>query len=263
MNKRIWIAALLAVLALGCVGAAAGEPAREITSECAFRAGSEKKEFKKATDGSYRTMWRSLGGKNAWFEVTVPEGEEAGGIWFQWYEHEHAIAVQLKDENGEWAEYSHTDGLYLSEYLDLPVGTTEFRVANPKSSKKSSTIPLAEVHVYGRGDRAPEVQVWNPPAEKADLFLLAGHPDDELLWFGGILPTYAGVEKMRVQVAIMVPTLPRRRLEELDGLWTCGVRNYPVFGYFRDSFTLSLKQQYQRWDKQGGAEDRDRLDPPV
>ena len=248
--KRRWFLAAAALAALLMVSApAAADTAREITAECTFAPASKKKEFSKATDGSYRTYWNSNAGKGAMITVTVPEGEEASGAWFQWYEHEHAIAVQVRDESGEWKEYAHTEGRFLSEYLALPAGTTEFRVTNPASAKKSAPIPLAEFHVYGRGELPPEVQVWNPPAEKADLMLLAGHPDDELLWFGGVMPVYAGVEKKKVQVCIMVPTLPRRRLEELDGLWTCGVRNYPVFGHFRDSFTLSARDQYDRWDK--------------
>ena len=159
--------------------------------------------------------------------------------------------VQVKDESGEWTEYACTEGQFLSDYLPLPAGTTEFRVANPRSAKKSTPLSLAEFHVYGRGETPPEVQRWLPPAEKADLMLVAGHPDDELLWFGGVLPYYAGARQKAVQVCIMVPTLPRRRLEELDGLWTCGVRNYPVFGYFRDSYTGTLREQYQVWDQTG------------
>ena len=241
---------LLALLAAGILGQAAAETARDITTECTLIPASKKKAFEQAIDGSYKTFWNSSAGKGAMITVSVPEGEEASGVWFQWYEHEHAIAVQVKDGNGEWTEYGQTGGEYLSEYLPLPEGTTEFRIANPKKARKSTPIPLAELHIYGKGEIPPEVQRWEAPAEKADLMLLAGHPDDELLWFGGILPTYAGVRKKQVQVCILVPTLPRRRLEELDGLWTCGVRNYPVFGNFRDFFTLSLSDQYERWDKE-------------
>jgi len=247
--RALLLSALALLLALGGAEGALAETAREITAECVMTPGSKKKEFKKAMDGSYRTYWNSNAGEGAQVTVRVPAGEEASGVWFQWYEHEHAIALQVKDERGAWQEYACSEGQFLSEYVPLPEGTREFRVANPKSAKKSVPIPLAEIHVYGKGELPPEVQVWEPPAEKADLMLVAGHPDDELLWFGGVLPVYAGVEKMKVQVCIMVPTLPRRRLEELDGLWTCGMRNYPAFGHFRDSFTLSLREQYSRWDK--------------
>ena len=251
-DKRLkWAGWLVFALMTALCFSAAADAARDITAECDFAPVSKKKDFAAALDRNYRTYWNSSGGKGAAVDVTLPEGEEAGGVWFQWYEHEHAVALQVKDAAGEWQEVGATKGQFLSEYLPLPEGTAEFRITNPKSAKRSAPIPLAEIHVYSRGEMPPEVQIWNPPAEKADLMLLAGHPDDELLWFGGVLPTYAGVEKKAVQVCIMVPTLPRRRLEELDGLWTCGVRNYPCFGFFRDSFTLSLSDQYDRWSKEG------------
>lgn len=252
MKSGMWrkgLGFLLMLLMLGALEAAAAETAREITFQCEITPGSKKKEFSKALDRDYRTYWNSFAAKGASIEVKVPEGEEAGGVWCQWYEHEHAIAVQVKDEGGNWTEVARTEGAFLSDFLPLPEGTTEFRVTNPQDVKKSTPIPLAEFHVYSRGEMPREVQIWQPPAEKAELMLLAGHPDDELLWFGGVLPRYAGVEKRAVQVGIMVPTLPRRRLEELDGLWTCGVRNYPVFGFFRDTYSLSLAAQYERWDK--------------
>jgi len=243
------IAVLMMVILCALAGCAAAETARELTSECEFTPGSAMKNFEKATDGDYATRWQSAGGKKAYFEVRVPDGEEAGGIWFQWYDHEHMAAVEIQDENGEWVECGRTEGAYLSEYVALPKGTTYFRVANPKDAKRSTPIVLAEVHVYSAGEMPPEVQVWQAPCEKADLLLIATHPDDELLWFGGVLPYYAGVEHKNVQVCIMVPTVPRRRLEELDGLWTCGVRNYPAFGYFRDSFSNTKAEQYKKWDK--------------
>lgn len=245
------LAALL-LAALAAVPAAAparAEEAREITRECRMSPGSKKKDFKKALDGDYRTFWNSAAGKGAEVIVQVPAGEEAGGVWFQWYEHEHAAAVQIRNAAGEWEEYACTEGAFLSEFLQLPEGTKEFRITNPKKARKSTPIPLAELHVYGRGEIPARVQRWEPPVARADLMLLAGHPDDELLWFGGVLPVYAGVQGKKVQVCILVPTLPRRRLEELDGLWTCGVRNYPVFGYFRDQYSESLSDQYEKWSR--------------
>lgn len=79
--------------------------------------------------------------------------------------------------------------------------------------------------------------------------LLVAHPDDELLWFGGLLPTYAGQRNLRVQVAYLVPSTPLRRLELLDGLWTCGVKSYPLFGGMRDVRASTLKGQYKLWSK--------------
>ncbi len=220
--------------------------AEDLTAESSFIPGSVKKDFHFCTDGKYTTRWQSYGGTGASLEVKAPEGKTFSGIWIQWYDHPHAVVAQIRKEE-EWTDYSRSAGEYLSDFLKLPGGTEAFRIVNPKG--KTTPMSMAQVHVYGPGVLPRNVQVWDPPCEKADLMLLAAHPDDEVLWFGGLLPTYAGERKKAVQVCMMVPTLPCRRLELLDSIWTCGVHHYPVTGYLRDSYSESLKRQYQMWDR--------------
>ncbi len=221
--------------------------AEELTEMCSMKPASEKKTFSKCKDGRYKSYWYSNAGKGAAVTVTMPEGREAGGVWLQWYEYPHAVSLQIQTPAGEWQECARTEGVYLSEYAELPEGTTVFRIANQEGNSKR--MALSEMHVYGRGRLPDRVQVWNPPAEKADMMIVAAHPDDEILWFGGMMPTYAGDRGKTCQVCMMVPAMPWRRLELLDCLWTCGVRNYPVWAKFRDSFSLALSKQYKVWDK--------------
>ncbi len=226
---------------------AMAETAADVTARCTLKPGSGSRSFPKCTDRNYKSFWTSSGGSKAWIDVTAPQAESCSGVWVQWHDHPHAWSLQIPNESGKWTEWMHTDGLYLSEYLPLPEGTTRFRIAQgPGASRK---FTLAELRIYGAGETAPEVQRWSPPAEKADLMLIAAHPDDEILWFGGTLPTYAGQRGKVCQVCMMVPTMPYRRLELLDCLWTCGVRCYPVWGRFPDSFSGTLKKQYTRWSK--------------
>ncbi len=224
------------------------EEAQEITKKCSFSAKSARTKFRYVYDNKYTTCWRSSSGSGAMFTVTLPAGTAASGVWIQWYEHPHSAAVYLP-EGKDWIEYSHSDGTYLSDYFPLPEGVSSFRIANPKGI--STRMAIAELHIYGPGSTPSKAQIWNPPAEKADLMLLAAHPDDEILWFGGMLPTYAGQQGKTCQVCMMVPSVPRRRLEFLDCLWTCGVRNYPVWGKYPDSFSSTLKKQYIHWNKNG------------
>ena len=247
MTKVLRILFTLVLFALLLFAAAAAEPAEDITNRCSFFAGSRRSSFNDCRDRSYKTYWQSANGDNAYIEVTAPKGETVSGVMLQFSEKPHAWGVQLQDENGAWTDAGHTDGSYLAEYLPLPEGTTFFRIANAPGER--THFNLIELRVYGAGDLPPEVQLWEPPAEKADLMLLVAHPDDEVLWFGGALPTYAGQLGKTCQVCMMVPTMPYRRLELLDCLWTCGVRQYPVWGGFRDSFSYSLSGQYQHWSK--------------
>jgi LmbE family N-acetylglucosaminyl deacetylase len=165
----------------------------------------------------------------------------------QWYEHPHAWGLQIQDASGAWVDAVHSEGLYLTDYLPLPEGTTRFRVANAPGETRH--FNLDELTVFGAGDLPPQAQQWQPSADKADLMLVVAHSDDEVLWFGGALPTYAGERGKVCQVCMMVPSMPYRRLELLDCLWTCGVRNYPVWANFRDSFSFSLTKQYRHWNK--------------
>lgn len=112
-------------------------------------------------------------------------------------------------------------------------------------------VGLTELYAFS--DTPPAwVQVWEPPCEKADLCLMTTHADDEQLFFAGILPTYAGERGYEVQVIYFTDHKNEqiRRHELLRGLWTVGVRHYPVIGPFADLFSKSgdaaEKQQNQR-----------------
>ena len=93
------------------------------------------------------------------------------------------------------------------------------------------------------------MQRWEPTPEKADLLLLVAHPDDELIFFGGTIPTYAVERGMNVVVAYMSYSNTTRRSELLNGLWHLGVRQYPVIGSFADVYMKTLDEAYSRWRK--------------
>ena len=54
---------------------------------------------------------------------------------------------------------------------------------------------------------------------------------------------------MSVVVCLLTCATPVRRSELLNGLWVCGVRQYPDIGTFWDKYTNSLKAQYDVWGK--------------
>ena len=85
--------------------------------------------------------------------------------------------------------------------------------------------------------------------------LFSTHPDDEVLWFGGLLPYYAGEKDMDVLVVNAVYGWYYRRLELLDALWTCGVDIYPVLLGYPDQ-QETVKEILQVWSqKQREPED--------
>lgn len=105
---------------------------------------------------------------------------------------------------------------------------------------------VADVYGFGEGTLPDWVQMWQPPLEEADLLLLSSHSDDEQLFFLGVLPYYAGERGLKVQVAYVVQHFEANHVqnhvrphEQLDGLWTVGVRNYPVMSEFPDLYAES------------------------
>ena len=116
--------------------------------------------------------------------------------------------------------------------------------------KKGNT--LASVRVYSNGTLPSEVQNWAPTVDKAELMVIAAHPDDDILWMGGTLPYYAGQLKKDTVVLYMSHQKRLRQSEALDGLWTMGVRTYPVFAGFPDKYLIkSIEEAEEKW---GGRE---------
>ena len=169
--------------------------------------------------------------------------------YVQFYDDAAALDVQTRDASGAWQTVAQTDGAFLAAYAAVDAGAKTVRI-RPKDGK--GRLFIAELRVLGEGDAPGWVQQWQAPLEKADLLALAAHPDDEILFLGGTIPYYAGEMGKAVQVAYLVPTMPYRRLELLDGLWLCGVRHYPIIGHFPDQFQLTLKGMYAQkgWSRE-------------
>ena len=227
---------LVLLLFLALPWAAMAEEAPEITQACTLQIGRDNR-LTQLTDKKYTTCL-TLRKKQ---ELLIDgKGKALGGIFLQYYETCGACRIEV-EEDGAWREVEE-GGKHLTDWFPLPAGTRKAKVVNISNEP----FRLAEVRVYGLGDQPREAARWKD-AKKADLLLVSCHPDDELLWFGGLLATYAGQEGWSVQVAVTVPSMPYRRLELLDGLWHCGVTNYPVFFGFRDVFGYSLAEQYKSW----------------
>ena len=118
---------------------------------------------------------------------------------------------------------------FIHEYLRLGQAVGSAELTLPKGTL------LTDVYAFTDVNPPDWVQLWEPPCEKADLLLMPTHADDEHLWFGGAMPYYAGELGYEVQVVYLTnhgETI--RNHERLNGLWTVGVRHYPVVGKFPD-----------------------------
>lgn len=232
-------AALLCLLAPFCMA----QEARELTSSCVIT--SPNKKTDSVHDGEYTSFWRSRTGENPYLEFQTPEGEAAQYLYICFAEMPETWSVETETD-GEWRTLLNGSRDYMHVLLELD-GQTHFRIVG--DSGKESYLKINEVFVFGDGDLPDWVQRWEPTPEKADLLLLVAHPDDELIFFGGTIPTYAVERGMNVVVAYMSYSNTTRRSELLNGLWHLGVRQYPVIGSFADVYMKTLDEAYSRWRK--------------
>lgn len=114
-------------------------------------------------------------------------------------------------------------------------------------------VELCDIVLYGEGELPKSVQQWQPPLEDADMLLLPTHSDDEHIFFGGIMPYYAGEKKMNVQVAYLNNHYGEwyRPHELLAGLWESGITAYPIIpDEFNDLYSESLEHAKTLYDNE-------------
>lgn len=237
MKKHIFLGLTLLMLLISLPALA--DEAKDVTADCTFLRKTQQVDFTPMTDRKYATYFTMNPGR----VVEIHAKEALSGVYLQFFDSLLPMEVQA-EQAGQWQTVAMTDGKYLTAWIPLPEGTQKIRVINPNKDR----VYLAEITLFGAGERPARVHQWQD-LDKADLMLLVTHPDDELLWFGGLLPTYAGERDLRVQVVYLVPSVGYRRLELLDGIWHCGVEAYPIFCHMHDKRAPNLTDQYKLWNK--------------
>ena len=232
---------LILILILYCAGAAA-EEAHQITSGVTFDSNAVSKDFDLMLDDDFGTYF-PLKDKKGWLEI---HSEEAVyGIYIMHFEKSVTNVpydLQIKSEDGEWQTIDQ-GGEYLIHWHTIPEGAKEIRIFG---TCKQDRTRVAELRLYGEGEKPKDVQDWET-IDKCDMMLLTAHPDDELLWFAGLMPTYAGERGLRFQLAVLAPTGGERKLELLHAIWHCGVKAYPEFIGLVDKNGKTVEGQYTAW----------------
>lgn len=102
---------------------------------------------------------------------------------------------------------------------------------------------ICDIYLYSDGALPSDVEVWEPPLYDADMLLIPTHADDEHLFFGGIMPYYAGQLGKKVQVAYLTNHYGEwyRPHELLEGLWKVGIKAYPIIPEFNDYYSDNLE----------------------
>ena len=178
---------------------------------------------------------------NASLTLEYPDG--IGYLYFIFYK-EYGSYTVINNDTGERVTCG-TDN-FLHEVIDL---TALFGALATSVTVDFSNGPvgICELYVYTPGYLPEYVQQWEPAKEgQTDLILFSTHGDDDQLFFAGVLPYYTALD---YEVLVVYLTDHRNNVqirihEMLNGLWSVGVRTYPVFGSFYDFYCENLEIAY-------------------
>lgn len=241
MKKNV-LAFLLCILMLFASASAMADEAMDITSECQFQSSYNNKNPKLLADRKFTTNWTSGKSKTPWLSVTAPSAMPIHGVYICFGTMPESWELQIGDGD-DWFTYQQGDTRFLHTFITIPEGAEKVRIVG--HSEKKIQLIINELYAFTEGDIPDWVQRWEPTHEKADILFISTHPDDELIFFGGAIPTYAVEQQRKVVVAYFAKGNTTRSSELLNGLWHMGVRNYPVIANHRDFYPKSLSEAYK------------------
>ncbi len=242
------LAAAAAFLLFCLCGGALAERGWDITEYCIVRVSGYHDHKKNMLDDRNMTMWCQPE-RNAWIEVKAPDGIKVGGIYLRWGVPPIDLQIDVLDEaSGEWQAVQKVSAGYYNQYIAFETPLNRFRI---RPQAEQAEFGLIKLQVLSPGDLPEDIQTWQPFEGKADLMVLAAHPDDELLFMGGVIPYYHTQMGKRVIVVYVARMNGFRLVEALDGLWHCGVRHCPETPnqVFTDKAVSTLRECLDLWQE--------------
>ncbi len=177
--------------------------------------------------------------------VDIPAAAQAALMTLEWKVIPDSFTVELYGaEQKLLSTETYATGFY-ADWISLP-SEARRAVITPTGGEETA---LSSLRVYSETYSRHAVQQWEPTPDKLDLLLISTHQDDELLFFGGAIPYYACREDVRMDVLYMADCGRLRMREALNGLWTAGLKSYPIFLDLPDQYTNSLKEAASIWKK--------------
>lgn len=245
MNRFRMMFAVAALLVCLCAGALA-QQGWDITEYCTVRVSGYYNQKKNLLDTKNMTMWLQRE-RNAWIEVKPPEGIKAGGAYLRWGMTPIDLIIEAPDEaSGEWKTVQKVSAGYYNQYIPFDKPLAHFRI---RPRENPAVFGLIKLQVLSPGDLPKDIETWQPFEGKADLMVLVAHPDDELLYMGGVIPYYNTQMGKKVIVVYVASMNGFRLVEALDGLWHCGVRACPELPnqQFADEAVTTLRKCLDIW----------------
>lgn len=239
-NKVIIIAFLIMLLIPYNVSAEENEPiAEDISKEAKIEYNNKK--ITKLNDDSTNT--KITFAENS--EIKITSEKEIGSIYIKYESSSKKGTILYNDET-----YNIGENGFLHEYIKLEKNTNELIL------KYNEEVQISEIYSFTKGTVPSWVQQWNTQKGEVDLMLFSTHSDDEHLFFAGLLPAHVA-KGLNVQVIYVTNhnETPTRLHEQLDGLWSVGITNYPIISQFPDAYSESLKGAVSNLKSAGYAEE--------
>lgn len=212
--------------------------AKDITNTSIVQINNEKANSK-LTDNNENTHYSI----NKDETITITNDEKIHGLYIIYELESKTGTITIDNKNIAIGENN-----YLHEYIDLSSAPS-----NTLSLTYNENVKIGEIYVLSEGTLPEYVEVWEKPLDNnADLLLFSTHSDDEQLFFLGLMPTYVA-KGANVQVVYYANhnDNPKRLHEQLHGLYTVGIRNYPIMGIIPDAYSETLEGAINNIEKAG------------
>ena len=226
--KRVCLLILCLLLPLGAPLASEEEPtaAEDLTAYCHLEAPKHVYIFQALKEHTHPINERF--NKGQIIRVTWDENISPKWLCVQWAQMREGILLRQMDRNGNLI----AEGT-VPPYFNTPMELVDEASEAVLIAGEAGMIP-ENISLYSSGVLPEPYHLWEDTPETLDYFVIAAHPDDDLLFMGAVNPVYSLERGYRGAVAF-VTTQSRRRVNEAEnGVWTSGSRYRPIFLGFTD-----------------------------
>ena len=198
-------------------------------------------------DGEYNTYWYT--NKTNGMYIKVKSEEPVKYIYVCYTDKPTEILIQTSNDGETWvdAEYDN-DVLYhhLVYTMDEPV----YYIKISQTDNSEGNFAISEIKIFSEGILPDYVQNWEPTYENADMLIFSAHPDDDAVFFSGIIPYYAGEMNKKITTVYMTTGKSYRHSEALNYNWFLYQRNLPLFANFPDVYEEDMTRYTESyWGK--------------
>lgn len=191
-------------------------------------------------DGDWTNRWVSGETGTQTVSFFYPVADSLDGLYSVWYFDPVPWTLYSSQDGENWVKVGDYGRQGMAEeYVPLSQQGVYLRM------EAEERMIICELLFHHAEDT--KLHIWEPTPEKTDLMVVTAHPDDEILFFGCVLPIYAHEQGKNVTVVYMTCSNNRRRHEALEGLWRAGVHQYPVFLDMKDKRASTMELALSLW----------------